>query len=308
MPGKDKAITCRPARPEDTPDVLELTSRIWEGEDYVPEAWKSWLADPVGRLAVAERAGRVLGLGKLTRLLPGQWWLEGLRVHPDFEGHGIASRLHEYLLDLWEKEYEGVLRLATASFRLPIQHLCERTGFDQVGEYSIFIAPPLQELVESFHPVRIEEIESASRFVDSSPALELQFGMMDLGWEWVTPQPLALQDAARREQLLWWHAPHKGLVSLREDEDAEQGHRLQIQLLVCDPPQLTDCLLDVRRLASCKGYSKARWIAPLQPQLLPTLEKSGFERDWDASLYIYAKQHPERPFERLSSDRRMPMV
>lgn len=100
-------VVCRPARQSDTQEVMELTSTIWEGDDYVPKVWQDWLADPEGILAVAEHEDRVIGLGKLTLLAPGEWWLEGLRTHPDFEGHGVASHLHEYLLNFWLQNGKG---------------------------------------------------------------------------------------------------------------------------------------------------------------------------------------------------------
>jgi hypothetical protein len=40
---KNQPIVCRPALPKDTPDVMELTRTIWEGEDYVPKVWGSGL-------------------------------------------------------------------------------------------------------------------------------------------------------------------------------------------------------------------------------------------------------------------------
>jgi len=73
--------------------VLELTRTIWEGDDYVPHVWGEWLADPQGLLAVAEHQGRVLGLGKLTRLSEDDWWLEGLRTHPNTKGGGSPLSL-----------------------------------------------------------------------------------------------------------------------------------------------------------------------------------------------------------------------
>jgi len=142
------AVHCRPALPSDTADVLELTSTIWEGQDNIPEVWENWLSDSTGLLAVAEYQGRVLGLSKLTRLSESDWWLDGLRVHPDFEGRGVASSMHDFL-----------------------------------------------------------------------------FSFNDL--------------------------------------------------------------------ASSQGYSKISWIAPLHPDLLPTLEKAGYARDWDDSLYIFARVHPK---------------
>jgi len=50
-------VHCRPAQERDTPAVLELCSHIWDGDDYVPEMWQGWLADPYGRLLVAEYQG-----------------------------------------------------------------------------------------------------------------------------------------------------------------------------------------------------------------------------------------------------------
>ena len=106
-PGFDKPIyhqvVCRPGLPLDTPGMLKLTSQIWEGEDYVPKVWHEWLFDPDGLLCVAELQGKVVGIGKLTRLSERDWWLEGLRVHPQYEGQRIASRIHSYLLEIWQK-------------------------------------------------------------------------------------------------------------------------------------------------------------------------------------------------------------
>ena len=96
-------VVCRPALPLDTRGMLELTSQIWEGDDYVPKVWQEWLFDPQGLLAVAEFRGKIVGIGKLTRLSKQDWWLEGLRVHPEFEGQRIASRIQSYLLEIWER-------------------------------------------------------------------------------------------------------------------------------------------------------------------------------------------------------------
>ena len=73
-------MVCRPVLPKDTPDVLELTRWIWGGHDYIHLVWADWLKDTEGLLTVAEYGGHVVGLYKLTRLSPSEWWLEGLRV------------------------------------------------------------------------------------------------------------------------------------------------------------------------------------------------------------------------------------
>ncbi len=90
-------VVCRPALPLDTEDVLRFTSRIWDGDDYVPGVWQEWLSDANGLCAVAEYQGHAIGLVKLSCLAPGQWWIMGLRVDPDHQKLGVASRLHHYV-------------------------------------------------------------------------------------------------------------------------------------------------------------------------------------------------------------------
>ena len=91
------SVHIRRARESDTADMLEVTRQIWEGHDYVPLEWPAWLADSEGALLVAEYNGRVIALGKLSRLADEDWWMQGMRVHPDFEGHGVASQITEGL-------------------------------------------------------------------------------------------------------------------------------------------------------------------------------------------------------------------
>ena len=122
-----RVLVCRPGLAMDTADVLALTRTIWEGHDYVPQIWSTWLIDSDGLLAVAQLGSHVVGLVKLSYLSPGEWWMEGLRVDPAYEGQRIASHLHEYVIDFWQRQGDGVVRLTT--YRPAVIHLCERTGF-----------------------------------------------------------------------------------------------------------------------------------------------------------------------------------
>ena len=292
--GSKPTVVCRTALPKDTPDVMELTKTIWDGEDYVPYVWSEWLGDPEGLLAVAEFGARVVGLSKLTRLGPAEWWLEGLRVHPDFEGRGFASHLHDYLLDYWQRIGSGVIRLGTASFRKPVQHLCERTGFSKVAEYSIFSAPTLPEIDPNstgskFTPLVIDEVNSAVDLARQSPSMDLVYGLMDTGWKWATPDKQHIQAAIQTSQAWWWHKP-RGLLILRSEE--EKGIKSAvIQLIACPVSEMVQCLGDFRQLAGINGYDRTGWLAGLHPDLSPILQEAGLHRDWDDSIYIYEKKH-----------------
>jgi GNAT superfamily N-acetyltransferase len=279
-------VVCRPARPADTEDVMTLTKTIWEGDDYVPRAWSDWLSDPNGRLAVAEYQEQVIGLGKLTFLAPGQWWLEGLRTHPDYEGHGVASQLHDYLVATWEDIGNGVLRLATLSTRQKVHHMSERSGFYRLGEFTSFTAPVEENGAKDFGLVVADELPQALQFCLQSQSLTLSYGLMDLGWQYASPALPFLKNA---RWVYWWRG-REGVVVMGEER--EENDKLPfIQFLACPLESCVDFLRGLRGLTASFNVPRLRWTAGLQPALAPVLKEAGFERDWDKSLYIFEKHH-----------------
>jgi GNAT superfamily N-acetyltransferase len=283
-------LVCRPALPGDTRPVLEFTKQIWDGGDYVPLVWADWLADPDGLLAAAEYGGRCVGIGKLSLPAPDQWWLEGLRVDPDYEGRGIGSRLHDYLLNHWLAHGGGVVRLLTASYREKVRHLCERNGFSQVCELTSFKAPALDEPVEVFEALPEHGSGAALELALQAPSLRYTAGLMDIGWQFITPVETHLQQASRAGRA--WRHGRSTLLTVWEEEEGDSPPFSMVGMLACEESDLTTCLLDYRRLAARLGYRQAGWFAPLHPGLLPALQAAGFERDWDETLLLYQKVHP----------------
>lgn len=286
-------LVCRPALPKDTPDVLELTRQIWEGQDYVPSVWADWLRDPDGLLAAAEYGGRVVGISKLTRLSPSEWWLEGLRVHPEYEGRGIASHLHNYLVNYWQRQGGNAIRLATASFRVPVQRISLRGGFSKVAELTQYVSKAISGSGEGFTPVASGEEAGVLAFTVKHPSPTCPNRLMGIGWQWVALSADWITPAIARDQAWWWRGEkgeQEALLLARVDDDEEKADRLMIQLLACQPEKLALCLKDCRRLAGSLGFKRVSWMAPLDPALEPALLEAGFERDWDESLFIYEKR------------------
>ena len=285
-------VLCRPALPKDTPDVLELTRTIWDGEDYVPHVWAEWLADDQGVLAAAEYGPRVVGLGKLTRLGEDEWWMEGLRVHPQYEGRGIASRLHEYLLGHWQEHCAGVIRLSTASFRAPVHHLCQRTGFDKIAELTIYRAEAIHGETASI-PLAADEADAAYQLASASETFPLTAGLLDLGWQWARLSAQRIRGAAQ-DGRAWWSSSRGGLLLARDDEEE---NALVAQLVAGTIADLPELLSDFRKLGAAAGYPRLEWLAPLDAGVESALGAAGFTREWDASLIVYEKSHPDRPPE-----------
>ena len=278
-------IVCRPALWKDTEQVLELSSHIWDGGDYIPKVWEDWLKDPDGLLGVAEIAGRVAGTFKLTKFADQEWYLEGLRVHPDFQERGVAAHIHDYVIETWHRMGRGVLRLTTASFNVKVHHMCERTGFRRIAEFISYRAPVLPESTKDFTLVGMDEVPIVYKFVNSSPVHSLSSGLINLGWVYANPQIKHIEDTVSSSHAWWWRG-RAGFLSIWED-DEEDTREPGIELLACQLSDLPEVLADYRRLMGMVGYDSAGWVAPNQPQVIGCLEGSGFVRNWDVSLYIF---------------------
>ncbi len=285
-------LVCRPALPKDTPDVLELTRQIWEGHDYIPSVWADWLHDPEGQLAVAEFGGRVVGLSKLTRLSPSEWWLEGLRVHPEYEGRGIASHLHDYLMDYWQHHGGGAIRLATASFRKAVHRISLCSGFHKAAELTPYVAEATPGQSERFIPLEAGDEAEAETIALRQPSPTCPNGLMAIGWQWVALSAEWIAEAVARGQAWWWRGDkgeRSAVLLARRDDEEDTTDRLMIQLLACPLEDLAACLGDYRHLAGSLGYKRVSWMAPLDPVLEPALLEADFQRDWEDSLFIFEK-------------------
>ena len=278
-------VVCRPALAMDTDEVMEISSHIWEGRDYLPHVWEEWLADPEGLLGVAESEGRVVGVFKLTKFQDQEWYLEGLRVHPDFRDRGIASHIHHYVLDSWRRMGSGIIRLTTASHNVKVHRMSEQSGFKRIAEFIPYRAQVLDEPSDNFIQVEGNDARRAMDFVLSSQTHALSSGLMNLDWVFADPQIKHFQDTIE-EGHAWWWRENLGFIAIWEDED-DKERTPGIQLLACPIDKLGELLLDYRRLMDTLGYQSAEWTAPNHPEVISALEGAGFERSWDISMYVY---------------------
>lgn len=284
-------VTCRPARPEDKPDVLEICRHIWDGHDYVPTVWDEWLADLDGQLVVAEYQGCVIGIVKLTFFSEGDWWLEGMRVHPDYEGRGVATQLFQHLLKVWQEIGGGTISLDTASDNTPVHRMCAHMGFEKIAEFTIYTAPALPAFAAEaspFIPAQMLDLDEAYTFVKSSQTMKLSNGLCGLTWRWARPHQAVLARFIRKGHAWWWNG-RRGWVGtyIEDDLDDIPGLALTASTIACQASDLPALLLDLRRLAAPQG--RAGWLTPLNPEPPTALLEAGYERSWDISVYIFRK-------------------
>lgn len=284
-------IICRPALPLDTHGMSELTSKIWDGEDYIPKVWEEWLFDPHGLLAVAMFSGRIVGIGKLTKLSTNDWWLEGLRVHPQYEDQGIASHIHDYLLGIWEEIGSGKIRFATMSIREPVKYLAQSRHFKIAGEYTIFKASSAKSQISNwinpFTLVKLDEIDKLVAWLSQKSSQQLAFGLFNLGWQFAPPRKEFLRKILFEQQAYWWNHG-RGILIMVEKQDGVTSWA-RARHILCHPGDLVKILLDLRLMGKKLDYAGITWLAPILPNVEKSLREAGYEQDWDSSLLVFEK-------------------
>lgn len=278
-------VVIRPALPRDSADVAEFTKFIWDGHDYVGEVFPYWLADPQGQLLAAEYAGHCVGTAKVSLSAPGQWWLEGFRVDPNFQDRKIGSQLDAACNDWWDAHGDGILRFLTSSKRTKVHHLSEARGFVRVGEVFGYESEPLAESTEAFTPLKPEEVDKAVAFCQRIAPKH----WLGLGWKFATPNLASLRKAAEEGLAFWWRG-RAGFLSAWENDD-EQGNSLTVGLEACASGDRVNLLTDFRRLASARGMNVAGWMNVVNEETSCILDEARYARKWENSGYLYERSH-----------------
>jgi predicted PurR-regulated permease PerM/GNAT superfamily N-acetyltransferase len=294
-------VRIRPARKSDTGDVLALTARMWEGHDYIPRVWSDWLADRSGILAVAERDGKAVGIGKLTRMTPEEWWLEGLRVHPEYQGLKIGSQLFEYLVEGWKKRGGGAIRLATSSERVPVHHLCGRLGFRRVETFLLMAAAPTAQGESAFEPIAEADVPAALAFAEKATSVRNPSHLVNTGWRWGRLTENRLREFIRRGHAWWWK--DRAAVLLLYDAEYENKPSLEIAAVLSSPGIPAAMLGQARRLAGRMGAARLAWAMPNLPAVAAAARRAGFKQELDAQLWMFERTDPQVAEQTSESDR-----
>ena len=278
-------IQIRPARATDRPAVEIICAQ--KDEDYITDVWDEWLADPPGKLIVAELNGRTVGFAKLSRLADDEWWLEGLRVDSDHRGQGIAGKLQAHLVAHAHQIGQGALRFGTHSANNPIHRIAARDGFRRVATYRRYRADPLpaadaiplRQLTET-------DLPAAWEMVYESPRYQAASGLYEERWLWknLTRERLARHLAAGDA---WGVDAHEELASLALVCRTEKEDVLDVGYVDGSEDTLVALLQGLRGLTTRQHRAEVRIKPANEPVLIAAIEAAGYERHRDHDLLIF---------------------
>jgi len=163
-------LTVRRARSRDKNRILEISSRIWDGVDYVPSVLDEWLADDTCELAVTERDGIVIAFARRSWLMPGYAWFQGIRSDPAYRGRGAGRALTEHLIEQTTREGADTIGLSTyidneASIHIIASHGFRRTASFVLTEIKEIRSSAISQDGPTIHHV---DVERARAFIADS--------------------------------------------------------------------------------------------------------------------------------------------
>jgi GNAT superfamily N-acetyltransferase len=171
----------RRARPEDRGPILELAEHIWGGDDYLPLVWDHWLEDDSGVLLTVLHEGRPVGVSHISVLAPGEVWLEGLRLHPELQGRGLASQINRVTYREAMKLNPRTIRYSTGAGNEASRRLAERRGFWQVAR-TLWLWGAARRQRPVGRVAELSDVDRVFRFARESRCLRATSGLFPTGW------------------------------------------------------------------------------------------------------------------------------
>ncbi|MHA2379230.1 MAG: GNAT family N-acetyltransferase [Candidatus Thorarchaeota archaeon] len=128
----------RPLRESDRDDILEIAMHTWEGHDYLPYSFEAWLKDKNSHTAAITQEGHVIALANLRVIENGKTgWMEGLRVHQDYRGKGVAKTLTNHVVQTAINLQLKRIRYTTATVNVESLHLGESVGMERKFDLAV---------------------------------------------------------------------------------------------------------------------------------------------------------------------------
>ncbi|MHA2146676.1 MAG: GNAT family N-acetyltransferase [Candidatus Thorarchaeota archaeon] len=139
MNKRDTFQNIRPLKESDKEDILEIASKTWHGHDYLPYFFDAWLKDANSHSVAIEHDGHVISLANLRVIENGRTgWMEGLRVHPDYRGKGLASIITKHVVKVAMDVNVERIRYTTATDNLTSLHLGEMVGMERKFDLAFY--------------------------------------------------------------------------------------------------------------------------------------------------------------------------
>lgn len=171
------------AEVKDRQNIINL-SKLFPA-DYLEHVVDRWTMQEPGGLYLAWDGTLLVACCALTIQSAEEAWIQGMRVHPDYQDRGIAFNMNSHLLDLAKEQGIDKVRLLTAPDNHGAVKVAGRLGFRAVGSRRDIIfmktidckKQSLPANTARLNSVSISDLEIISSYISSGPASQSSRGL-----------------------------------------------------------------------------------------------------------------------------------
>ncbi|MCD4797080.1 MAG: GNAT family N-acetyltransferase [Candidatus Cloacimonetes bacterium] len=284
----------RKIKAEDKTDVLKISSKIWEGDDYIPQIFDEWVKDPHSIFAGLWVDKKLIGFGKLTFLSPTDIWLEGLRKDPQTKIKGVGKQLTAYYFDFLKGKNISSIRFSTYFDNIASIRFNEKTGFKRVLTLSLKVLKignskkkPLPDNISA--PVDFIQLRE---YLKNSSYLNLCNNFIGKGWVVHSCSEQLLQQFVNENKVIVWQENGKikgaGIYS-----EVFYKDEFWISLLEAENEEIFTGIKDhFINIALEKKKKYLNILVPKNNNLLKFCNKTGFE-SWEQENDFFLYELPK---------------
>jgi len=275
-----QGLSLRPMRAADRPRVMEICKDVWDGRDYMPRVFDSWVADSASTFQAAEMDGVVVGLQRLRPYAPGLVWYEGLRVASTHRRQGVARAMLAAVITQAKDQGFQEMRLATGN--LSAVRLFELAGFSRLVDVRWWRGLR----IEGGEPARMPDPSEAARLwaaAEKSPSIELYHG---ISADFNGARDLGAAELERLAKIGMLRAGPGGRAVLGMRDP--WGENLAVAFVAGRGGALRELLMSMRFEADADGLDHVTVTLPRDHPAADDLTASGYHlANDDDSSYIY---------------------
>lgn len=191
----------RALRKKDEDDVLEIARHTWDGHDYIPYYFDTWLIDKDSHPVGVEYDGHIIALANLRVIDDGKTgWMEALRVHPDYRGKGLATTLTQHVVQLARSIPVKRIRYTTGVDNETSLHLAESVGMKRRFNLAVHWQQNLSEITWRMSGPPLLEVSAEELYQDLKEVDLLPFNIIIYDWKALDATPAGLSKIGETAQ------------------------------------------------------------------------------------------------------------
>ncbi|HYF83521.1 MAG TPA: GNAT family N-acetyltransferase [Clostridia bacterium] len=275
--------------------VLEISSKIWEGNDFIKYVFDDWVKETEGEFTLGEKDGVVVGFAKYTKHNDTEAWLEGIRVDEKYAHQGFGKAVTQYYLSRAKAEGVEIVRLSAYIGSKESINIVEGLGFKKDGYFTTGYKQLSKEALKSSGAKTVINVMSTATawdLITRGNAYYMANGYVSFGW---TFKKLTYELVERLvKDKCVYGVLRDGKVSsvmiLTEDSHMDRG--LSIGFIDGDMGAMKELVDFAEQQATKQNMEYYEIMAQMDERLINVMELSSFEflseRYREVNVFVYS--------------------